>query len=104
HRVKIPNTGSVYWITKVYSHRAKREYLVAVGCIANAGNYDSSAATSEALHIFSPKCMLLVGIAAGIKDKVKIGQVVLSQRIVAYEQASIERQEDGTRREIRRPE
>jgi nucleoside phosphorylase len=104
HRVKLPSTGSVYWTTKVFSRRANRDYTVAVGCIANAGNYDSAAAASEALFAFSPRCMLLVGIAAGIKGKVKLGQVVFSQRVVSYEPASLERNDAGATTEVRRPE
>jgi nucleoside phosphorylase len=104
HRVKLPDTGSVYWLTKVFSRRTNRDYTVALGCIANAGNYDSAAAASEAVFAFSPRCMLLVGIAAGIKGKVKLGQVVLSERIVAYELASLELNKDGMTTEVRRPE
>ena len=103
-RVKLKGTGSVYWLNKLFSHRTHRDYRIALGCIANAGNYDSSAASSEAFATFSPACMILVGIAAGIRGKVRLGQVVLSERVVAYEPASLQASPDGNCIEVPRPE
>ncbi|WP_437738613.1 Uma2 family endonuclease [Sorangium sp. So ce1335] len=48
--------------------------------------------------------VLLVGIAAGIRGKLKIGEVVLSDRVVAYEPAAAVVGPDGTSREEPRPE
>ncbi len=44
-----------------------------------------------------------MGIAAGIRDKVQIGEVVLSDRVVAYEPAALLRTARGTK-ELPRPE
>jgi nucleoside phosphorylase len=45
-----------------------------------------------------------VGIAAGMRGKVKIGEVVFAERIVAYEPAALAEKDGGGREEQRRPE
>src|SRR5258708_31000267 len=82
------NSGTVYLIGAVRARRTRRDYSVALGCIGSAGNYNSAAATSEAISEYHPRVVLLMGIAAGIRGNVKIGDVVLSERVVAYESSA----------------
>ena len=44
---------------------------------------------------YHPRAVLLMGIAAGIRGKVRIGDVVLSERVVAYEPAALVRSASG---------
>ncbi|NNC03211.1 NACHT domain-containing protein [Corallococcus exiguus] len=82
-------SGTNYWIGKTRSRRTSLEMSVVLGCIASAGNYDSAAATMEVLQLYKPRIIFLMGIAAGIRGKIKIGEVILSERIVAYEGAEL---------------
>ena len=96
--------GTIYWHGSVRSRIARRDYSVVLTCIGYAGNYDSAAATSDVINLYGPKVVLLMGIAAGLRDKVKIGEVVVSERVVAYETAAIDTGERGEEEIIPRPD
>jgi len=96
--------GTNYWHGSVRSHIAKRDYSIVLTCIGYAGNYNSAAATSDVINEYGPKVVLLIGIAAGLRDKVKIGEVVLSERVVAYETAAIDTGEHGEEEFFPRPD
>ncbi|WP_437917250.1 hypothetical protein WME73_24445 [Sorangium sp. So ce302] len=96
--------GTIYYRGAVRSARARRDYRVVLSCIGAAGNYDAAAATRDLVAWCKPAAVLLVGIAAGIRGKLKIGDVVLSDRVVAYEPAAAVVGPDGAPREERRPE
>lgn len=82
-RAKVHQT--YYWSGKVRSRLAARDLDVVLTCIGQPGNYDASAATMEILIEYRPKLAFLTGIAAGLRDKVKIGEVVVSERVWGYE-------------------
>lgn len=82
---------TIYYVKDIESKLNNRKIRVALSCIGDAGNVKSGIATESFIKDFSPKIMVLVGIAAGIKKKVKIGDVILAERVVAYERASIEK-------------
>lgn len=88
--------GTVYFRGAVRSELAGREYAIALTCIGGAGNPSAAAATASAIARYQPRAVLLMGIAAGIRDKVRIGEVVLSDRVVAYEPAALVRSASGT--------
>jgi nucleoside phosphorylase len=94
--------GTNYWFGSVQSGLAKRSYELILGIIGGAGNNDTAAATVSMIKEYSPKIIFLVGIAAGIKRKIKIGEVVLSERVVAYEPAAIEKGKNVPRPEMTR--
>lgn len=79
------------------SELANRDYTVALTCIGGAGNPGAAAATTSAIATYHPRAVLLMGIAAGVRDKVRIGEVVLSDRVVAYEPAALIRSASGTK-------
>lgn len=60
-----------------------------VACFAGAGNVDASSLTSMLLGELRPSNVLMLGIAAGLRDKCALGEVVLAERIVAYEGAAL---------------
>jgi serine/threonine protein kinase/nucleoside phosphorylase len=97
--------GTVYFRGSLRSHLAGRDYQLAVTCIGAAGNYDASAAVAEVIAEYRPRLVLLMGIAAGVRGKVRIGEVVLSERVVAYEPAAVIASQDGRSSHIEhRPE
>jgi len=99
-REKDPD-GTVYFRGAVRSELAGRDYTIALTCIGGAGNPGAAAATSGAIARYRPRVVLLMGIAAGVRDKVRIGEVVLSDRVVAYEPAALIRTASGTKEQPR---
>lgn len=87
--------GTVYFRGSLRSQLTRRDYNLLVTCIGAAGNYDASAAVHDVIATHRPQVLLLMGIAAGIRGKVRIGEVVLSERIVTYESAAVVGSEDG---------
>ena len=94
--------GTVYFHKTVPSALAT-EYAVALLCIGSAGNPEAAAVASTAIARLKPRAALLMGIAAGMRGKVRIGDVVLSERVVAYEPAAVV-SAGGTTVEEPRPE
>src|SRR5437016_5828321 len=88
----------------VASALRETSYSVLVTCIGRAGTSAAASAAREVIEKFRPRAVLLVGIAAGLRGKVRIGHVVFSDRVVAYEPAAIVTGGDGSVREEPRPE
>ena len=87
--------GTVYFRGSLRSQMAGRDYRLVVTCVGSAGNYDASAAAYDVIAHHRPRVLILMGIAAGIQGKVRIGEVVLSDRVVAYEPAAIISSSEG---------
>ncbi|HEU4406638.1 MAG TPA: 5'-methylthioadenosine/S-adenosylhomocysteine nucleosidase [Polyangiaceae bacterium] len=96
--------GTVYFRGQIHSTLRQEPYGVVLGCIGAAGNSGAAVATQAILERFRPKAFFLVGIAAGLRDKVRIGDVVLSDRVVAYEPAALVRSAQGESGSQARPE
>ena len=89
-------TGTLYWVVDIASTSSARTLRVGLSCFGSAGNVGAAATTTELMSSLSPRFVLMVGIAAGIRGKCKLGDVVLSDRLVAYEPSSVESHEEGT--------
>ncbi|WAM24885.1 protein kinase domain-containing protein [Myxococcus sp. NMCA1] len=87
--------GTVYFRGSLRSQITRRDYRLVVTCIGGPGNYDASAAAYDVIAHHRPRVLILMGIAAGIEGKVQIGDVVLSERVVAYEPGAIVSPGDG---------
>lgn len=96
--------GTVYWHGTIRSELQQRDVRIVLTCIGEAGNSASAAAASALLSKYEPSALILMGIAAGMRDKTRIGQVVLSERVVAYEPAALVKAIDGSHLEEPRPE
>jgi len=95
NRTRTQDSQTIYLYGELFSERTQRNYSLALGCIGTAGNYNSSQAATEVIKTHDPKLLVLVGIAAGIKGKAKLGEVVFSEQVLGYESAAL-RLEDGT--------
>jgi len=93
--------GTVYLRGTVHSELARRDYTVALTCVGGAGNPSAAAATTSAIARYRPSAVLLMGIAAGVRDKVQIGEVLLSDRVIAYEPAALIQAATGTKEQPR---
>ncbi|WP_224242477.1 phosphorylase family protein [Hyalangium gracile] len=87
--------GTAYFGGLLHSQVAHRDYRLVVTCTGFAGNSEAAAATQEVITRYKPRLVLLMGIAAGIRGKVKIGEVILSERVIAYEHAALVASQDG---------
>ncbi len=98
-----PN-DTVYWRGAVRSALRACDYSVVLAGIGTAGNSNAAALATQMIERYSPSVVLLMGIAAGMRDKVRVGEVVLSDRVVAYEQAALVVGKDGVREVQHRPD
>ncbi len=97
-------SGTNYWFKALFTvNAAKKSLRVAIACFGNAGNVDAAAETAMLLTKFKPKIVVMVGIAAGMRGKCLLGEVVFSERVIAYEGAALVTGPDGPR-EVPRPE
>jgi nucleoside phosphorylase len=95
--------GTVYWHASEHSYLTDCSYRIALCCIGGAGTSSAAAASVSAIVTYRPQLVILLGIAAGIRNKTRIGEVVISDRVVAYEPAALVVQ-DGVAVEQPRPE
>lgn len=71
------------------SKRGGKTASCVVACFAGAGNVDAASATTMLLAELEPANVLMMGIAAGLRGKCALGEVVLAERVVAYEGAAL---------------
>lgn len=60
-----------------------------VACFGTAGNVDSATVTATLLTEYRPSSVVMMGIAAGLRGKCALGEVVLAERVVAYGGAAV---------------
>lgn len=84
----ITDTGLHVWKAQV-NRRSGGTASCVIACFAGAGNVDAASVTSTLLTELKPGNVMMLGIAAGMRDKCKLGQVVLVERVVAYEGAAV---------------
>lgn len=77
-------TGLHTWKVPV-SGRNGRIASCMLACFSGAGNIDASTVTATLLTEFKPHNVVMVGIAAGMRDKCALAEVVLTERVVAYD-------------------
>lgn len=65
-------------------------YKVIVMSLLGMGRIQAAMATADAIQSWSPRYVILIGIAGGIKSRgIKIGDVLVSDQVVDYEQQKI---------------
>jgi len=71
-----------YWQAEVYNSFSDRKLKIVVSHLnGEAGNMEAAICTTHFLRDWHPKLMCLIGITAGIRGKVKIGDVVIPNKI-----------------------
>lgn len=71
------------------SKRGGKTASCVVACFAGAGNVDAASVTTMLLGELEPANVMMMGIAAGLRDKCALGEVILAERVVAYEGAAL---------------
>jgi len=63
------------------------ECNVAVTQLSQMGNVEAGIHATQAISELNPRCVLMVGIAAGIRGRASLGDVIVSTQVLYYEQA-----------------
>lgn len=79
--------GLHVWKVPVTKRGGKTASCV-LACFAGAGNVDAASLTTMLLGELRPGSVMMLGIAAGLRGKCALGEVVLAERVVAYEGAA----------------
>jgi nucleoside phosphorylase len=77
--------GGRYWFSNLSSNKMKKNLKVVITCIGSPGNLTSSSVTTRFIQNFHPKLLILSGIAAGIKQKLNLLDIVVSDKVIGYE-------------------
>lgn len=85
--VKVQIDDSFTYYTGSVTIDETQTYGVAVVSLLEMGNTEAAARTARAVAEFKPRCVLMVGIAGGIKSQVKLGDVIVADQIFYYELA-----------------
>ncbi len=85
-RVALPDDPYVYYRGMVGIPGTESSYDVVVAQLLDVGNIESSAATTELIHRWNPRHILLVGIAGGVASQgVVEGDVIVADFVYYYE-------------------
>ncbi len=76
-----------YYLGHVGIPRTGERYSVVVVMLLHMGNDEAAVATTRLITRWKPASALMVGIAGGVKDRVNLGDVVVSRSSYYYELA-----------------
>jgi nucleoside phosphorylase len=76
-KFQIPGDPSFYYEGDINISEGKTKKILATSC-SRMGVASSSATTMKVNSLFSPSVILMTGIAAGIKGKVKLGDIIVA--------------------------
>jgi nucleoside phosphorylase len=79
--------GLRFWETRVANEYINRDLNVVITMIGQSRNVECAATCSKIFTVYNADLCVLVGIAAGVKDKVKLGDVVVAEEVLDYEGA-----------------
>lgn len=89
-----PGRGPRYWLRHIRDKNGN-DLTVAITFVGEQGNSLTAAVATELILHLHPRLLILTGTAAGIRGKVKLGDVVPSGLVIDYEGAKLT--EVGTR-------
>ena len=78
---RFPSRGDLFWRSTVRANHSGRVLSVVVHCIGRPGMQAASAAATRMIERFSPSVLILAGIAAGRRTKIKIGDVAIPRSV-----------------------
>lgn len=87
---KIQRDGApTYHIASVPAYAQDGSYEVAVTMLNDMGNVEAAQHATRALHDLTPDYVLMVGIAGGVRGKVKLGDIIVARQVWYYEPAKV---------------
>lgn len=80
----------VYFKSRIESDKGVA-YDVVLLSLTAMGNVSAAAATTQAIDVWNPEAIFLVGITGGIKDGAKraLGDIIVAEQVVAYEPGKV---------------
>lgn len=81
----IDASGVRFWNIALETAEHLRPLRLLITCIGDAGTADAGAFCGRLFERFPPRIALLSGIAAGIREKVKLGDCVIANLVMGYE-------------------
>jgi nucleoside phosphorylase len=82
------HSGTNIWRGALSSASSGESLVVGLCCLGLAGNIGAAAVVSELVAELSPRLVVMVGIAAGMRGKRRLGEVVINEEIITYEPAA----------------
>lgn len=94
-----------YYKSVIQHENGKNSYKAVVLSLPNMGNTESAIATTQAITVWNPSQVILVGIAGGIKkgDSRFLGDVIVGEQIVGYELGRVTDGKTERRFQVLRP-
>jgi len=87
---KVQHEGApTYYRATIPAYAQNSEYEIAVTMLNDMGNVEAAQHTTRALQDLAPDYVLMVGIAGGIRGKVKLGDVIIARHVLYYEPARV---------------
>ncbi len=90
----------IYYETIIQSRLYDIQFRTVIHATSRAGNKIAAERSEWLIETFSPQCLILAGISAGIKNKVKIGDVIWARNVVNGEMSVAEKDKQRPRPEI----
>lgn len=81
--------NQTYYLSSLETEKEGVFYLCAFTCLPNMGNSDAALVTANAIHDLHPQYIFMFGIAASVKGRTNLGDVIIPTHIFYYEQAKI---------------
>ena len=88
-----------YYHASVFSEQVNRELSIVITSPKREGNTNCAITTTKFLYDWYPRIICLVGIGAGIRGKIRIGDVILPKKIHDYTVKKYERRKYTPRSE-----
>ena len=78
------SNGLRFWETSLLC-KGDKEIRVILTMVGEARTMPCAIACSRLFHVYAVNCSILVGVAAGLKGKVDLGDVIASDHVIDYE-------------------
>lgn len=82
--------NEAYWTGLIWSDIENRDLRFVITMVGEQRNSECASATERLLSRYAVKVCFLCGIAAGLREKVTLGDVLISEEIVDYEGARLQ--------------
>jgi nucleoside phosphorylase len=87
---KVQRTGSpTYYRATIPGYAQDSVYAVAVTMLTQMGNVEAAQHTTQAIQDLAPDYILMVGIAGGVKQAVRLGDVIVAEQVLYYEPGKV---------------
>jgi len=84
------DNGFPYWTTEISCTPPKPSMKILLTMVGEPRNTPCALACANLFKLYKVGICMLVGIAAGLKDKIKLGQVVVGEMVLDYEGQRLE--------------